>query len=85
MQSDKLKELYTGYVGTEPESVIEMPASGSNRRYFRMTGPQSIIGVIGECVEENRAFLYMDKHFLEKGLPVPRVYAQSEDQLAYIQ
>lgn len=85
MQSDKLKELYTGYVGTEPESVIEMPASGSNRRYFRMTGPKSIIGVIGECVEENRAFLYMDKHFLAKGLPVPRVYAQSDDQLAYIQ
>ena len=85
MQSDKLKELYTGYVGTEPESVIEMPASGSNRRYFRMTGQKSIIGVIGECVEENRAFLYMDKHFLAKGLPVPRVYAQSDDQLAYIQ
>lgn len=85
MQSDKLKELYTSYVGTEPESVIEMPASGSNRRYFRMTGPKSIIGVIGECVEENRAFLYMDKHFLAKGLPVPRVYAQSDDQLAYIQ
>ena len=27
----------------------------------------------------------MDKHFLEQGLPVPKVFAESDDKMAYIQ
>ena len=85
MNSDILKQLYTQHVGCEPEEIVEMPASGSNRRYFRLNGKQSIVGVLGECQQENNAFLYMDKHFLNKGLPVPRVIAHSDDHMAYIQ
>lgn len=85
MNSDILKELYTKYVGTEPAHVEEMPASGSNRHYFRLIGEQSLIGVLGECREENEAFLYMDKHFLARELPVPRVVAESDDHMAYLQ
>ena len=67
------------------EEIIEMPASGSNRRYFRLTGVQSLIGVYGTSVEENEAFLYMAEHFKKKNLPVPQVRCVSEDKLFYLQ
>lgn len=80
-----LTELYTRYVGESPTTVDEMPSSGSNRRYFRLTGRESLIGVIGTCVEENNAFIYLAEHFGSKGLPVPKVLAVSEDRMAYLQ
>ena len=80
-----LSELYITYTNEEPQNIEELPSSGSNRRYFRLPGKQSLIGVIGTCKEENEAFLYMDAHFISKGLPVPKVLLHSEDKMAYIQ
>ena len=71
MITEELKKLYTVHTGHEPETIDELPSSGSNRRYFRLTGTPTLIGVSGESVEENRAFLYMAEHFRRKGLPVP--------------
>lgn len=85
MNKEVLIKLYTDFVGEEPAEIIELPASGSNRRYFRLLGKESIIGAIGTCKEENEAFLYMDEHFYNKGLPIPKVYSVSEDRMAYIQ
>lgn len=85
MSKEVLITLYTNYVGEKPTEIIDIPASGSNRRYFRLLGKQSIIGAIGTCKEENESFLYMANHFYSKGLPVPQVYAISEDRMAYIQ
>ena len=85
MITEELKKLYVAYTGHEPEQIDEMPASGSNRRYFRLKGTPTLIGVSGESVEENRAFLYMAKHFREKGLPVPQVFIQSDNDLYYLQ
>ncbi len=34
---------------------------------------------------ENRAFIYMARHFSSKGLPVPEVLEVSDDEMAYIQ
>ena len=42
-----LKNLYQSYVGQPAEDITELPSSGSNRRYFRLTGPQTLIGVSG--------------------------------------
>ena len=80
-----LSELYITYTNEEPQNIEELPSSGSTRRYFRLSGKQSLIGVIGTCKEENEAFLYMDAHFISKGLPVPKVLLHSEDKMAYIQ
>ena len=80
-----LHDLYTQFVGSAPTSIEELPSSGSNRRYFRLKGEKSIIGVLGTCKEENEAFLYMSEHFHKKGLPVPEIYAISDDTMAYIQ
>ena len=68
---EELKKLYITHTGHEPEAIDELPSSGSNRRYFRLKGTPTLIGVSGESVEENRAFLYMAEHFRGKGLPVP--------------
>ncbi len=80
-----LKDLYLSYVEKIADSITELPSSGSNRRYFRLSGDQTLIGVSGTSPEENQAFLYMARHFREKGLPVPEVYAQSDDARFYLQ
>lgn len=80
-----LKELYVKYVGEGPSAITEMPSSGSNRRYFRITGKQSLIGVLGNCLPENEAFIYLAKHFAQQGLPVPTVLAVSADRMSYLQ
>ncbi|MDE6207403.1 MAG: phosphotransferase [Muribaculaceae bacterium] len=82
-----LARLYTEVTGHEPATVTEMPLSGSNRRYYRLTSPEagSLIGVLGTSREENDAFVYMARHFKEQGLPVPTVVAVSDDRMAYLQ
>lgn len=85
MNYELLSELYKSYTGHEPEQVDEMPASGSDRRYYRLHGDPTLIGVCGESEAENKAFLYMARHFRSKGLPVPQVVAQSEDGMCYLQ
>ena len=82
---ENLLKLYQQHTGTSAEEIIEMQASGSNRRYFRLKGSQNLIGVYGTCVEENEAFLYMADHFKKKNLPVPQVVCVSEDKLYYLQ
>lgn len=85
MITENLQKLYQQHTGVAAEEIIEMPASGSNRRYFRLLGVQSLIGVYGTSKEENEAFLYMAEHFKKKHLPVPQVLCVSEDKLFYLQ
>lgn len=88
MDTTSLSKLYTELHGRLPEVVTELPSSGSNRRYFRLSdadGKDSVIGVIGTSVPENEAFIYMSKHFGEKDIPVPKVLAVSDDRMSYIQ
>lgn len=81
-----LASLYHSYFGVEPESVVPVAGSASNRRYYRLSsGKASAIGVEGLDVQENRAFISMAGHFRMKGINVPEVYAVSEDGLYYIQ
>lgn len=85
MINEQLKYLYVKHTGHEPDEIIELPSSGSNRRYFRLIGNPTLIGVSGESHEENLAFLYMADHFKRKGLPVPTVYIKSDDDMFYLQ
>ena len=78
--------LYKQYAGREPENTVALSGSGSNRRYVRMSVEgNSVMGVIGTDVQENRAFLAIARHFRNKGIPVPEVLAVSEDEMSYIQ
>lgn len=85
MVAEELKRLYQSYTGSQVDDITELPSSGSNRRYFRISGKETLIGVSGVSVEENRAFIYMASHFRKKGLPVPKVYVCSENQRFYLQ
>lgn len=76
--------LFKEYYGTEAKTVTPIKGSGSNRCYFRMSSP-SAIGTIGQEKRENQAFIYLDRHFLSKGLPVPRIFAVADDLSAYLQ
>ena len=60
---------------------------GSNRIYTRETDEngRSVIRVVGTNRDENRAFIYMARHFHALGLPVPEVYRVSEDEMSYTQ
>ena len=60
---------------------------GSNRVYTRVTDEtgRTVIRVDGTNRDENRAFIYMSRHFASKGLPVPKVLWVSEDEMSYIQ
>ncbi len=81
----RLYELYRCYTGVEPVTCEPLAAAGSNRRYYRLSGPVSVIGTVGDDVSENEAFLYLSEHFRAKGLPVPEIYGYNEYKSAYIQ
>ena len=82
----ELEILFEQYTRQKPENIVELPSSGSNRRYFRITGSgMSLIGAKGLDVDENIAFMEIAKHFKLKGLPVPQVLCASEDNMFYLQ
>ena len=83
----QLLELYKNWCGHSPIKTEQLPKAGSNRSYIRLYGcdGNTTIGVIGPNTEENRCFVYLSRHFKEKGLPVPEVYAFSEDETRYLQ
>ncbi|MCM1067634.1 MAG: phosphotransferase [Muribaculaceae bacterium] len=88
MDVTTISRLYADLKGFAPARVVELPSSGSNRRYFRLSdldGNNSMIGVLGTSVEENNAFIYMARHFAGRGIPVPEVLAVSDDGMAYVQ
>ena len=64
-----------------------MKQQGSNRIYTRETDEtgKTIIRVVGTNRDENRAFIYMSRHFSQLGLPVPKVLWVSEDEMSYTQ
>ena len=60
---------------------------GSNRIYTRETDAngRTFIRVQGTNRDENRAFIYMARHFHALGLPVPELYSVSDDEMSYTQ
>ncbi|MBP3349596.1 MAG: phosphotransferase [Bacteroidaceae bacterium] len=86
MAMEQLKDLYTQYYGVQPTSVQPLTAAGSGRQYYRLqAGGSALVGVVGESVEENRAFIALSHHLSNAGIPVPRVVAVSDDMLRYLQ
>lgn len=80
-----LSTLYNNVFGSMPTDIQPLTPAGSNRRYFRLRGQETVIGVIGTSEAENEAFIYLSEHFSSKNLPVPKVLAVSADRLCYLQ
>jgi RNase adapter protein RapZ len=82
-----VSSLYKQWTGEEPEQTDVLPQSGSDRRYFRLHGKQrnTVIGTYGLNVQENETFIYFSRHFKERQLNVPEVWAVNEEGTTYLQ
>lgn len=66
------------------ENIIQLKQSGSYRQYFRLYFEnRTILGVYNADMRENDAFISFSKHFLSKGLNVPKVLASFTDENIY--
>lgn len=81
----RLNELYKRTFGHDPDTVTQLPVSGSHRTYYRIGSDPQVIGVVGTDKGENDAFVYLDRCFRNVGLPVPEVYAVDSDGMRYLQ
>lgn len=83
---ERLNRLFRQQYGTDPENAVPLTGSASERRYYRMcSGNVSCVGVVGTDREENAAFVALARHFRSRGIPVPEVYAVSDDGMTYLQ
>jgi aminoglycoside/choline kinase family phosphotransferase len=84
-QIEKLKELFRQWSGELPVTVIALPLSGSDRRYYRLSHQdRSAIGAWNPVKEENNAFLHFTRHFLANGLHVPSIYGSDPENNIYL-
>jgi aminoglycoside/choline kinase family phosphotransferase len=78
--------LFESYKGKPADRIEKLPQSGSDRIYFRIySGDDSFIATYNENIPENRTFINFTFHFRQKNLPVPEIYAISDDTSIYIQ
>jgi aminoglycoside/choline kinase family phosphotransferase len=70
------------------DKVIEteiLPQSGSYREYIRLVGEKrTALGAYNADKKENIAFLTFSKYFASKGLSVPEIYAEKEEEDIYL-
>lgn len=78
-------ELASEYFGSDDLHFEKLPQSGSQRLYLRVFYKQKkVMAAFSENTTENRAFLTYLKHFSEKTLPVPKLYAVDKEMQAYL-
>ena len=81
-----LNELYRQWSGKNADKIVEMPAHGSYRTYYRLfSGKESVIGAYNEDKAENNAFLVFSKHFRQAGMPVPEIFAENSNADIYLE
>jgi len=83
---EELSKLFEQYTGEKPTIISKLKGAGSNRTYYRLSNNDThVIGVVGESLVENKAFVELAKHFTSKVLPTPKVYRYTPDYQYYIQ
>ena len=81
-----LIQLFQQTFASDPVDIVRLPIAGSNRQYFRLTNDtQRVVGVIGTSIDENRTFCFLANHLKSKGIPVPTLYAYTDDYACYLQ
>lgn len=78
-----LQGLFVKRFGHLPPQVTPLPASGSDRRYYRLG--EGVIGAWHQDENENDAFLRLAMHFHAQGIAVPEVLAHSSRDGVYLQ
>jgi len=83
---NKLQKIFENHFGKVVTSFELLPMSGSYREYARLKSENiSVIGASNADVKENIAFLTFSRQLAECGIPVPVIYAVSEDKTLYLQ
>ena len=83
---EAINKLFETLTGQPFEHIITLPESGSDRTYFRIYfDNKTYIATHNLNIKENQTFINFSRHFKEKELPVPGVYAVSNDNTIYIQ
>src|SRR5216117_2062139 len=85
---DVLKTLFQQHFHSPAEHVqpLQGQLGGSGRNIIRLTnGSHSAIGILYPVREENVAFLEFSRHFRNRSLPVPEIYAEDLGHGAYIE
>ena len=85
---DVLSQLFEQYFHSPVERVqpLQGQLGGSGRSIIRLSNrQQSAIGILYGVREENVAFLEFSRHFRERGLPVPEIYAERLSDGAYLE
>ncbi len=83
---NKLSQLFKSWANENAIKIIPLPQSGSNRKYYRLTGKTATaIAVFNKDKKENKAFITFTKHFFSKGLSVPQILAEDLANNIYLQ
>ena len=78
-------ELASAYFGSDDLHFEKLPQSGSQRLYMRVSyHKEEAMAAFSENTAENKAFITFLKHFSEKALPVPELYAADNNMQAYL-
>ncbi len=78
-------ELFSKTIQDYPEEIIRLPASGSDRIYYRLVSKgKSYIGAYNPIIKENRAFISLTRQFISFKLPVPQIIAINDSQTSYL-
>lgn len=82
----KIETLFKTFSEEQIVSIEKLPQSGSDRKYFRIFCEQkNYIATDNLNIKENKTFISFTNHFRKLHLPVPFIYAVSEDGETYIQ
>lgn len=80
-----IESLFRQWSGSPADTISPLPLSGSNRKYFRIQSATHLaIGVYNPDKKENAAFCGFTKHFYNKGLHVPQLYAEDPANDVYL-
>lgn len=84
--TEQISELFETFKQKKPERIEQLPQSGSDRIYFRIySDNETLIATYNFNIKENSTFIRFSEHFKSKQLPVPTIYAVSQDETIYMQ
>lgn len=82
---ENIKDLFKKTFGVEPNSICEIAAHGSSRKYFRcQTEVVKVLAAYNGDKKENLAFIDFAKQLKAKGINVPAIIAVDEEKDIYL-
>jgi aminoglycoside/choline kinase family phosphotransferase len=85
-KKEEVAQLFMSHFGTQPIEIQALPASGSNRYYYRLNHEGiSAIATYNPDRSENEAFIYITGQLKKAGVNVPAILAIDLDRDLYLQ